>query len=575
MHALISFLDSLPGFCSVKRRPSLPISMIHSMLLSINGLHAAWFKSLAMASSLLLAVLMGFTAHAAPGQIDRGFAVIDPGITYGRLYQLVGDGASTSVSAVLTQTNGGILVGGTCNSAFNSQGFSDGIVKARFCVTRYRPPSGSPTNTWIDTSFGNQGSTGVSIHTAYSNRPEYLSDMALLPNGKILTAGTCSYLSVTYFCVTRLHPNGTLDTTFGDQGSASNNIGAGNQLKKILVQPDGRILALGNCTQASVAHFCVWRLMADGSTDNSFGNAGFALLTTPFTRTLAGAVLRADGAIIIAGVCDDFGRNLCVRALTANGQVDPDFGPAVSATNPFSTLHISMGTSIGGEVSIARTASGKFVLSIDCVNTPTQANTSLFCLTRVNNTGTLDNGFGTNGINGRAYHRIGALGSSTAFPFALAIQPDGKIVAGGLCIDPTVDFCVARFHSEGALDTSYDGIGFHTTLTARPVALGSALALQPDGKAVIAGSCTEGGLTKYCTARLEGGPYGYRNCSMDIDGDGRVLGTTDAIIHARVSAGLSGAAVMNGLSFAPNATRTTWPDIRDYLGNHCGVQVGP
>jgi uncharacterized delta-60 repeat protein len=529
--------------------------------------------------ALLISAFVVSPACAAPGELDPGFAVIQSGITYGRITQLVGDGASASVNAVLAQTNGGILVGGTCNSTVNSAGGSDGVSKARFCVTRYRPPSRSPLNSWIDNSFGNQGSTGVSIYTAYSNRPEYLSDMALLPNGKILTAGTCSLLTYTFFCVTRLLPNGTLDTTFGFQGSASTNAAVDAQLKKILVQPDGRILLLGNCTQASVTHFCASRLMADGSTDASFASAGFALLTTPFTRTFQGAALRADGAIIMAGVCSDFGRNLCVRSLTAQGAVDSTFGPATAgnppAANSTGTLHISMGTSIAGDVSIARTASGKFVLAINCVNTPTIANTFLFCLTRVNDNGSLDSGFGTNGINGRAYHRIGGLGSASAGPFALAVQPDGKIVVGGFCSDPTIDFCVARFHSDGPLDTSFNGTGFHTTLSTKPLAFGTALALQPDGKAVIAGSCTEGGLTKYCTARLEGGPYGYRNCSMDIDGDGRVLGTTDAIIHARVSAGLSGAAVMNGLSFAPNATRTTWPDIRDYLGNHCGMQVGP
>ncbi len=531
------------------------------------------------------AALLGFAclvpqSHAAPGQLDSGFSVVVPGVSFGRLTQTVGTGtANTNVGAVLAQPNGGIIVGGTCNSAVNTGATSDGVAKARFCVTRYRPPSVLVTGSWIDTSFGNQGSGGVSIYTALDNRPEELADLALLPDGKILTAGTCSLLTSTFFCVTRLLPNGTRDASFGFQGSTSPTFSVNARLKKILLQPDGRILLFGNCAQPSTTpstnQFCATRLLANGDMDASFANAGVALLTTAFNRDFQGAVLRADGGIVMAGVCSDFGRNLCIRALTANGQQDANFGPAATAAAPSNTLHISMGTSIGGDVSIARTASGKFVLSINCIHTPTLANTFLFCLTRVNDNGSLDSGFGTNSVNGRAYHRIGGLGSANASPFNLAIQPDGKIIAGGFCSDASTDFCVARFHSDGPLDTSYDGVGFKTTLSAKSPAYGTAMTLQADGKVVIAGQCTDAGLTKYCTVRLEGGPYGYRNCSMDIDGDGRVMGLTDALIHARVSAGLSAAAVMNGVAFAPGARRTTWQSIRDYLSNQCGMLVSP
>lgn len=532
------------------------------------------------AAGLLCALLLP-AAQAAPGQLDPNFALTTLG-AYGRIIQAVGTGSpgsTTSVSAVIEQPSGGILVGGTCQSAFNSGAATDGIAKSRFCVTRYRAPIIS-TRSWTDPSFGNQGNTGVSIYTAGSNRPEEFADMALMPDGKILTAGTCSLLTSTFFCVTRLQANGTLDPSFGFQGSTSPIFTVNATLRKILVQPDGRILLFGNCVQPSTTpasiQFCATRLLADGNMDPSFASNGVALLTTAFNRQLTGAVLRADGGIVMAGVCSDLGRNLCIRALTANGQQDANFGPAATVAAPSNTLHISMGTSIGGDVSIARTASGKYVLAINCVNTPTLANTFLFCLARVNDNGVLDSSFASAaGFNGRIYHRIGGLGSANSSPFGLALQPDGKIVAGGYCSDASIDFCVARFHSDGPLDTSYDGVGFKTTLSAKSPAFGTAMALHADGKVLLAGQCIELGVTKYCTVRLEGGPYGYRNCSMDIDGDGRVMGPTDALIHSRVTAGLSGAAVMNGLAFAPGARRTTWESVRDYLGNHCGMLVKP
>lgn len=536
-------------------------------------------RPFALAAAGLLSALLLPVAQAAPGQLDPSFAFVAPGI-YGQIIQTVGTGsftANTSVSAVIAQPNGGILVGGTCNSAINSGTASDNIARSRFCVTRYRAPP-PRSSSWIDSSFGNQGTTGVSISTTLNNIPETMADLALLPDGKILMAGTCTDGAVNVFCVQRLLASGIIDLTFGSQGSFITSFSANARLNKMLVQPDGRILLFGTCAQASPAgtsQFCVTRRLADGANDPSFASNGVALLTTAFNRQLNSAVLRADGGMVMAGVCSDSGRNLCIRALTANGQQDANFG-GVNSTN---TNHITMGTigtTIGGDVSIARTASGKYVLAINCVHTPTLANTFLFCLARVNETGLLDSSFaGAAGLNGRIYHRIGGLGSANSSPFNVALQPDGKIVAGGFCSDSSVDFCVARFHSDGPLDTSYDGVGFKTTLSTKSPAYGTGMALQSDGKVVLAGQCTELGVTKYCTVRLEGGPYGYRNCSMDIDGDGRVMGPTDALIHARVTSGMSGAAVMSGLAFAPGARRTTWESVRDYLGNHCGMAVKP
>ena len=103
----------------------------------------------------------------------------------------------------------------------------------------------------------------------------------------------------------------------------------------------------------------------------------------------------------------------------------------------------------------------------------------------------------------------------------------------------------------------------------------TALALQPDGKIVVAGECSNGSNNDFCLARYEGGPFDSRNCSMDIDGDNRVLATTDMLIGARVALGLTGNAVIGGITFASHATRTTWPAIRDYLVSQCGMSIVP
>lgn len=81
--------------------------------------------------------------------------------------------------------------------------------------------------------------------------------------------------------------------------------------------------------------------------------------------------------------------------------------------------------------------------------------------------------------------------------------------------------------------------------------------------------------TDFCLARFEGGPFDAKNCSMDIDGDGKVLATTDMLIGTRVALGLTRNAVIGGTSFASHATRKTWPDIRNCLVSQCGMSVVP
>ena len=98
--------------------------------------------------------------------------------------------------------------------------------------------------------------------------------------------------------------------------------------------------------------------------------------------------------------------------------------------------------------------------------------------------------------------------------------------------------------------------------------------IQPDGKLLLSGYCGAAA-QRFCLARFEGGPFGYQNCSMDLDGDGMPMSANDALIHARVSLGLTGSAVVNGIAFAATAKRNTWLLIRDYLVSQCGMSLLP
>jgi uncharacterized delta-60 repeat protein len=153
-----------------------------------------------------------------------------------------------------------------------------------------------------------------------------------------------------------------------------------------------------------------------------------------------------------------------------------------------------------------------------------------FALARYNTNGSLDTTFDGNGkVNTPV-----APGSSRDEAYAVAIQADGKIVAGGIAEVVTFDddYALARYNTNGSLDTSFDGDGKVTT----PIASGgplpkdvvNALAIQPsDGKIVAAGeSAADFSLARY-------NPNGSLDTSFD--GDGKVT-TAGAFLRAHALA---------------------------------------
>ena len=105
-----------------------------------------------------------------------------------------------------------------------------------------------------------------------------------------------------------------------------------------------------------------------------------------------------------------------------------------------------------------------------------------FALARYNTDGSLDTSFDT---DGKVTTDFGA-GNTRAS--AVAVQPDGKIVAAGEAHISTFDFALARYNADGSLDTTFDTDGKVTTNFSSNSDVAAAVALQPDGKIVAAGS---------------------------------------------------------------------------------------
>lgn len=107
----------------------------------------------------------------------------------------------------------------------------------------------------------------------------------------------------------------------------------------------------------------------------------------------------------------------------------------------------------------------------------------VFALVRHTKDGPLDTSFGGDG------KVVTSFGTASASANAMALQSDGRIVAAGVC---GADFAVVRYLANGALDTTFSDDGLTTTSMSSGDDIARAVALQPDGKIVVAGSSSVG-----------------------------------------------------------------------------------
>ncbi len=488
--------------------------------------------ALLTAFATVLAIIVAPASHAVPGQpgtLDTTWA------TTGKLMSPIGTGEDRA-NALAVQPDGKVVVAGTCHNGSNND----------FCLARYN------VNGVLDTTFGNGGK----VITDFSSGEDYTEDdataIALQPDGKIVVAGSCFLYSLE-FCLARYSANGALDATFGDGGTLISFITpVSDNAAALAIQPDGKIVMAGYCPDV----FCLARYDASGVLDTTFGSGGIVFTDMSIYEDEARALaLQPDGKIVVAGSClasDAF----CVARYAANGVLDATFGSG-------GTVVTNFGSTNGR--ALALQPDGKIVVAGECYTGKWD-----ICLVRYSPNGVLDASFGSSG------KVVTAIGTDASYIGGLALQPDGRIVVAGYCYNGSNnDFCLARYVSSGALDASFGSSGKVITAIGTGADVATAVALQRDGKIVVAGYCDNGSNKDFCVARYDGGPFETRNCSMDIDGDGVVLATTDALILARVSLGLSGNAVIGGITFAAHASRPTWADIRTYLVAQCGMSLVP
>lgn len=143
----------------------------------------------------------------------------------------------------------------------------------------------------LDPSFSADGRETTDLGPG----PGQAQAVARQADGKIVTAGT----SADDFALARYNPDGSLDTTFSDDGKLTTDFGSRDEANAVAVQNDGKIVAAGNADESN--DFALARYNADGSLDTTFSGDG--KVTTDFGSSGAARAVsvQGDGKIVAAG----------------------------------------------------------------------------------------------------------------------------------------------------------------------------------------------------------------------------------------------------------------------------------
>ena len=341
----------------------------------------------------------------------------------------------------------------------------------------------------LDSGFGNGGR----VVTDISGRYDEARAVVIQPDGRIVAAGVAGTGSNEDFALARYNTDGALDRTFGVGGTVITDVSHGSDaVWAVAIQGDGKIVAAG----VASGDFALARYNVDGTLDTQFGNGG--TITTDFggddkANALA---LQRDGQIVVAGVAGD--RDFALARYRTDGTLDPTFGTEGRVITDFSDntdVAFALAIQPDGMIVVAG-ATGAYP-------------SAQFALARYSGDGSLDAGFGAGG-------RVTISFGRDARAHALAIQSDGKLVAGGFLNNgSSADGVLSRHNADGTMDRAFGTAGrVVTDFGGRNV--GSALAIQSDGKVIVAGADDFPPYYDFALARYE--PDGTREVNSSRDG---------------------------------------------------------
>ena len=335
----------------------------------------------------------------------------------------------------------------------------------------------------LDASFG----TGGKVLTPIGAAADSAHAVAVQPDGKIVVGGRADMGAYEHFVLARYQPDGQLDPSFGTGGIVTTAMVVHNSKGRCLaLQPDGRILLAGEVDGSGAADFGVARYLANGSPDTSFGTGGRVIVSIADSNDYPKDIfVQSDGKIVVAGAANvDFG----VIRLTPAGALDTTFGTGGKVMTDINGNDYAEAGALQADGKIIVAGRGTGTGGVD------------FILARYLTNGALDTSFGTGGKLSTA---VGTADRSD-WCLGLAVQPDGKFIAAGYTVTSTQsdDFAAVRYLDNSALDASFGAGGIAITGITQFRDRAMAAAIQPDGAIILAGSGDSGSGDDFGVVRL-------------------------------------------------------------------------
>lgn len=285
----------------------------------------------------------------------------------------------------------------------------------------------------LDPAFGVGGIEHVPI-------PLAVSQVLREGNGKLLVVGTgrpLSPLRLPQLMVVRLNANGSIDTDYGRDGVLTTALEQGCACSNAELTPQGDLLLVGATGAESPAidhnpnaparwHWALQELTNTGATAATFGKNGIATIAPNDALGINVATL-PDGEILTDGQTQRHPA-MFLTALTPAGAVDAAYASGVPVRTPFSSA-FAMLAGPSGEVTLASATSAK--------------------LARYTGTGTLDAGFGADGLASVPTDE-GQLLAGPGADVLLAYSPQGLAALDGSPLERTID--VRAITASGGLD---------------------------------------------------------------------------------------------------------------------------
>jgi len=441
---------------------------------------SAMGKWLAVASAALLSC----SVLAAPGDLDTTFGG-------GKGWSAAGFAGSRTedqLHSVIVQTDGKIVIAGS--RAPGSTGYD-------FVLLRYNA-DGSP-----DPVFG----SGGKLVTNFSSTEDHAVTVIQQADGKLVVAGYSGTGNNNNLALARYNSiDGTLDGTFGSGGKVVTDFGGANEYStSVIQQADGKLIVAGNeVTSLGTAFYkpIVVRYNVDGTLDTTFDTDGKVTLSMGGSARVRQAVQQADGKLMLVGYLNSATTDTFMVRLLSDGAIDSTFGTSgkvVTDVRGTADSGYAVIQQPDSKLVVAGSTSDGYVL--DTV------------LLRYTATGVLDTTFDG---DGKVITKIGGVDD---FANSLLLQPDGKLVVSGLRTNVNDYVYVARYNSNGSLDTTFDADGIQTASWTTSYNRSESMARQADGKLVVVGYTSNGDNT-------DGGVMRFNvDGSLDtaFDGDGKFV----------------------------------------------------